>query len=589
MNFFIKIETSYLPVFVYIVITIAFTSDGQFLNNDIDLNVFAATEAVDRVFWGSEYLRGNIPASDIEKLLSIVHDETRKIENSITHYKSDDGLIEKYSNYKERKENFLNYRSLIGNYPPISFKDDRLATDIEKEYFLRCYRPFSDEEKKVLEKKPKSTEETEFLDYGIDSNHHNAKERKYYRSMIKMYNIIDPKLIRSLVKARYELLQHRLNDVSVSRLISYFRRSIEPRYKDQLMLWRRNEKFGFEQKDLSLLSSDFEYRKFLNFHNDYYHGNAIYGYANRHDDPALNGYDFEVTSSRVIGKRFDQMHELSREMRKFDVYYKKMAKTDPKDLPLIDHLLDTFKLYTLEFPQSRFRADQWIGKSSVKGNLGPFMMIPKHYELKNLDEIHTKVEIDMSIERAEVAKDLTFDFKSYSKNLQKSLLSDYRFAQRYGKTPLILSLEGIDVNFFKKELRRKEKLLSLDLSGTSSRLHDEQPEFGINKDVISERRESKDESDSKKTIQDFEDVESNKLFDHVKDSFDVNYNPITSYSDETKQSEILKNAEADSIHLRQSEHNFGTGGDGDNRLSPTFYSKSKFDTITSVKIKHKHI
>lgn len=443
------------------------------------------------------------------------------------------------------------------------------------DYVLRYHRPFTVDEKNNLANEEKikikqqmsNSLDAESYDEDIDHNHHNAKEREFYRSRIEKYHLIDSNFIKTLLEMRYQLLKKKLKEsIRPEVMIEMKKRFFEDRLYAQVDYWKRNDKImsmDSSHDPFALLKNDHEYRKYMNFHEDYFKGNLIYGYKNRYDRPADHGLSFEVTAENVIGRRYNALRNLYDEMRNFVINGHRTGY-QIEDLPMIDYLLGSFKILTFEFPQSRFKAKQWSRVS--KGDFGPFMIIPRHFESKNSDEIQRRIDDDIHAAKTKVTRDMTIDFKFNKKNFQKSLFyqNDRSYVVGFGIASGInfMNEESKEMRF-KLALEAIEKLLPT-FKETYMEFNEQLSEFGktIEKNNDNTAKNFPNTAENKNNEKQAEKM--NEMINDIKDTFDPKSNNL-----------VINKVIPDSNKIDYSndvnyKRKYGSGGDG----SSSFFEKS---------------
>lgn len=586
---------SKLTVIVFVVTTISLTFTQPFFgpssNEETDKNIIDSAEAFKRIQNSFSYFEDHVhDESVIEILKKLRLVEVKNILKSISEYKDVNGNIQLYSESANRLNRFVRLTSVIMRSGPLD-STDRLATESEINYILRNHHPFSDEEKKILDEEinTESERKSDSYDKDIDPDFHNAKERKHYRPFIKKYSIIDPKLIQPLLEARYKLLKKNLIGKRISDLRNLEKILYKERLLAQIKSWNRNKiiKDPGDVYNFKLIVDDYNYREYLNLYGEYYQGNVLYGYKNRYDNPESHGYGFEITASKIIGKRFVMMHELFDELNQFNVYYKSLSEPNPKDLPLIEYLIESFRMLTFEYPQSRFKAKQWSGRSSETDQFGMFMVRPRHFKSKNPDEIYNRVDDDISIAKAKVARNLMINKKPNSLKIQKSLLNNHQYVRKIGITSSINFMDAeLKKNRYQLALEGKKKLLT-SMKKTSSLLLDDQSEFGIDRETLF--HEYGDESHSRhKSGTTNIDTEVNQIVAIVKDSFNSNSNPIIEKKEHFEQKyDSIEVASSSGMNKKIS--NFGNGAGDDGGSSKRFYTSSQSLHTPEKRKKFKHI
>lgn len=451
--------------------------------------IVAAAEATKRIINSLNFFYDHVDISQRSKLSIEAEKELTKIANSIKYYTDFDGTVRRHPELTELYERFQSETSFV-QQPSLPDTNDPLATDENINYVLRNYYPLTKMEKSKMEvqrmiRRKSSDVSSESNTDEIDATYHNVDERKYYRHLIKRYYIVNPKLIQTLVEVRYEILRDSLKGKSLSHLRAVEQKLFEERLLAQIKVWKRNKKFGISDEDnmFALVSSDHEYRKYLNLHDDYSQGNIIHGYKNRYDDPASHDINFEVTAFRIIGKRFVLMQDLSNEVRKFNMYYQSQSKFDINDLPMIDYHLKYFAMLTFEFPESRFKAKQWSAlPSKTDDQTTSFMVIPKNYKSKNPDEIRKRIDDDISIAKAAAARDKIISVKPNANSIQKSLLTDRRYVSHLGTSVFINSMNNELKNTYLESVLEEKKIFLSTLKKKSLKLNENLKEFGVNMD-----------------------------------------------------------------------------------------------------------
>lgn len=489
--------------------------------------------------------------------------------------------------------------SMVNLYDPVVTVDDI-------DHVLRFYRPFSESELRELDKqdsaKIKEKLNDDSYDEDVDSNLYDAKDRKFYRQQLKKYHVIDKKLIQSFVKARYELMRKDLMSY-VGKVNSEFAQVVDQFYydrlKSQVKLWERNK---ISQSALSsspssndeltnqpfLFMNDENYRKYLNFHDDYFKGNIFYGYKKRYDDPAAHGIGFEATANDIIGERHRLMLELYYDMRQFDVESKKTQKKKSEDLPLIEYLLERFAMLTFEFPQSRFKAYQWSAKPLAKSSTGLFMIVPKHFASESFNEMRKRVDDDINtVKKASKNPSTVLKFSNIEIMIE-NLVSSYLHVKSIKKT---LSTGSENVMF---QIMLDHWLLIRNTKTSLTDAVSDEKSLSRQKYLKStdEQISNKDES-SKNYIRENirEDnialEEVNKVAVKLHDFFDLNANLIVTDEQHLKQSsDVLSDLTASTSGIDQNKHYFGTGGDNDGDSSTNFRSKIQSDSGKKRQNKH---
>lgn len=517
-----------------------------------EITIKSAVEAVQRIFAGAIYFSTRLSDDEMIKLGEEVKKEIIKTRDSLLYYKDVNGKLQKHPDFEYRATLFrLWYNEPISNDPFLDHSEDAVITESELDHFLRNFRPISNNERKLINEASKSVAKSDSYIEDIDPDFHSASERKFYRSRIKKYNIIHPKLMLPVLEARYQRLRETCKGKSKSILINSYKNNMYlMRFKAQEKLWNRNRRFQPTNviDNFDLVSSDSEYRKYLNFHEDYYKGNVIYGYKNRRDKHSIHDIGFEVTASQIIGKRFDLFHELFNNLRNFKVYYESEVKNDA----LIDYLIASYELLTYEYPQSRFKANQWVSESTINENFdGPFVIIPKHYRLKNPEEICKKVDIILTIERVAAKRKFKNNFKAM--NFQKSLLIDRFYARSLGIASSIQTAnKDLRSHRFRLMLEVNKKLLS-NLKETSLDLFESQPEFGINKDNLMDHKIDAQQTD--------------RFEENIKNLFDKNSNDLLEENKFFKQdSNELTKTFVETLNVNKNKRNLGDDGDSSGSL-----------------------
>lgn len=530
------------------------------------ISVESLVKTVKRVYSSLPYILEHVNEAEKLNWKKEALQENLKCMFNLLYYMDEENVKRSYPDANERYER---YQNLLNNQDDdiIRYSNDRLATEAEIERVLHIYRPFTERERKHLEQEDDLKRKFDF----IDNDFHNEAESKFYRSLVKKYYVIDPNLIYKLLEKRYQLLREILKGRKLSELNDFIKQTNDRRITAQFKLWKKNQKSTIknEMGNFALIINDLEYRKFQNLHDDYCPGNIIYGYKNRYDDPTVHAINFDVTASRLLGKRFVLMHELSNELRKFDF----KQKIDRQNFHVINFLMEYFNLLTNGYPRGRFRADQWSPKLTPNQNEGPFMLIPRHYETKSYEEIRKKIDDDLRIEKATVDRDLLIKSRINVKKFQKSLLTDRRYLHRLGEISTIQGMSHkLELHRLIKLIKGRTKLLET-LKETSLDFFEIQPKFGINEE---NRHDFSDEKFSKNNDRPSAKDDKKLLLDQtiidLKNSFDLNKNSL-----------ILENVGKNVVAANHAESSgnfanqrFGAGADNDVYVSSK-NSRSTFD------------
>lgn len=340
---------------------------------------------------------------------------------------------------------------------------DPLVTDEEIKHVLRFHRPFDEQERRTITKETVKTTD-------LEPHRYKSKESENLRRLVKSYDIVDRELIRGLQEKNYDLLRASLQGKRASELYYQDRLFQAERLIAQFHVWKKyvvfHKDFDRIPRHFHLLDNDEAYRKYLNFDEMFFKGNVMYGYKNRRDDPASHGYGFEVNAKEIIGKRYEPMHEIYKEMRQFD-----MKRSKLEDLPTIDLLLERFKTWTFWFPQCRFDASQWFQKSSTDRDPS-FMVKPRNVESNDPDRIFRDAKNSLSRDLIaskhsifEKSKRFQAQIRKDTKSLMNTLIMDFtiffnritHYLQSMDKANLLLALTVESPT--SKSLVRQRKLL----------------------------------------------------------------------------------------------------------------------------------
>lgn len=527
----------------------------------------SAVEAFKRIRKSLFFFKNLVDESDMNKIKNDAINELMKIEGYLTYRVDGTNNVDPY--FRSITNEFIN---LIKNEAPINQPldnaIDRLTTKAEIDYVLRNYRPFTDYEKETFERQKAHNRELLAMDEShsvdIDDHYHNVNERRHYQKLIKEYHVLDPKLIETLIKARYDILQIKFKGNTLFDLHDMEKQLLETRFTAQLKLWQRNKKLGISDGHFkfSLISSDNEWKKYLNKHDDYCTGNIIIGYKNRYDDPSIHSNSFEITASRIIGYRFDMMNELFNEMIKFKVYYENLYQPNLKDLPLVDYLFDSITLLTFDFPRSRFRANQWSPVSSTIDEFGQFLVRPRYFKSKNPAEIVKKVDDDMNIAKATVSRYLMIDSRPINKlELRKILLNNRQDSR---SLTFVRNLKNLKFELLKKtsyqfELKSRKNLLLRLEKKKSSKLYKEQLPFGINRDTTVDK--FFDDSHSRVMPKENIDTSDKNLMTELNNNFDLNVNTLVPTKNDLGEIKGTEHSLVVFNGIDRNNNRFGTGGD----------------------------
>lgn len=284
---------------------------------------------------------------------------------------------------------------------------DRIATEKDIEQLLRFHRPLSDVKRKEIEDieeayvKAELSDASQPLSHDIDPIVHGANERKILRPHIKQYDVINKNLIQKFIHLRYNLLRESFRGKPISYLLQHekiFQAERVTAQLDVLRLIQKNRGNDINHGinvpfDLRLLENDEAYRRFLNHEAPFQKGNIFYGHKNRIDDPAIHGYDFEMTAMNLLGKRYDTMYLLYEDMKSFKILSNNFKKYSLKDLPTIEYYLERFKSCTLWFNQKRFNGHQWVSSIDPEKKYRFFMLYSVPYLQFQQDKILNKPKL----------------------------------------------------------------------------------------------------------------------------------------------------------------------------------------------------
>lgn len=332
-----------------------------------------------------------------------------------------------YDNWLQRLQIFQ--EAQINHYQTIT-KDDfsnlePKALNLEIDFLLRYHRPFTDEEivemKTMAEKNP---------------------------SDVKEYHIVKREKIEKLLKLRYDLMQESFKKKSRTELNYQWLLFLGERVINQIDIWKRygvtlltpNDVFSQHvHPDLRILDNDNLYRRYMNYHDNFFPGNIFEGHVNRHDDPILHDYHFEANAELVIGSRFKPIRSLFREIHHFGIETNDFTRCKLEDLPLVDLLLDRLKSWTFWFPKISLNENQWFSTIVSENGKKLYMIKDKSKEYKTSDENAILRYVDK----------VMIDAKKFSLT-DKTISTMYKSTLRI-KNIIMMDTKLIVRNFFKIE------------------------------------------------------------------------------------------------------------------------------------------
>lgn len=213
------------------------------------------------------------------------------------------------------------------------------------------------------------------------------------------------------------------------------------------------------------------------------------------------------------------------------------------------------------------------------------MILPEHFESKNVEKIRQKVDVDIKLAKVKVARDRVTDFKINKNRFQKSLLTDRHYIYSLGMIPIINSIAGAS---YKKELTRKARLLSI-LKDSSSNFYKTQVEFGINKDIFSHEPQDLTLGSNIKKSKHGINMLLDQTIEKIQNSFDVDTNVLIPEAEKTKEMNVFTESEIslknfDQSKLRKRKYSYTDTGDD-------VFSKNshvKFDNNSRKNKRRKH-
>lgn len=299
---------------------------------------------------------------------------------------------------------------------------DPIATEEDIDRVLRLHRPYETEE--------------------IKQHINNVDENSDDASIVKKYEIIKLKKIQSLLKAHYLLIRESLKGKRMSDLDYQAALFQGERVIAEMNLWKKHS-IDISKKNhvapvlLSVLRNDDSYRRYLNMEEKFFPGNYFYGFKNRYDVPSKYGFDFEMTSKRILGIRYDPMHELANDIRKFESSSNGFERLTLDDLPTIDLYLERFKTWSFWFPTQLFVNTNWFHVPSTDEKF-EFMIKP----MVNYHEVNRNTMFRIMQEVLKKSNELANDDKTHyasmhekSQMFQKKLFDELVIIRFRQNTP----------------------------------------------------------------------------------------------------------------------------------------------------------
>lgn len=458
-----------------------------------------------------------------------------------------------------------------------SVANNRFATEADIDHVLRFHRPLTIEETTAIKVEEESfgrSSTTTDIEY-IDTDYHNAREREYYRPLLKKYYVIDPELIHKLVEIRYDLMKKSLMGKRMSDL-----RKLEDQFYEERLLalvdsWYRNKKLKDSRgiDNFLLVNSDREYRKSLNCLGHFFKGNVIYGYKNRYDDPTVNGLGFEKTASRIMGQNYKQFKELHDLIINLDIKSKDYSQFRHEHFQSIIYCLDHFKTWTFWFPQKRFKANLWSPSVSASRRES-FAIKPKNFESKKLEDMRTAIDRDLNKVKEAATRDPMIDTEFLnSEHFKEKLWTIYiNLKNIKNKMPVAVNPENIIYKMLKhhmdlKQIKDSKSILS-SLDSIRLGLFTNLPE---NSRKPYEFQEYNGLGKSK--LEDNMNAEMDRIANKVKDLFDGTSNTFGSDGKNSKPNDGSTDLLAGPSGIDHNKFYFGNGGDHNEALFHNVDSK----------------
>lgn len=294
---------------------------------------------------------------------------------------------------------------------------DPFATDEDIDNVFRLHRPFTNDE--------------------IKTNAAERRAKKNPEPFLKEYHFLNMEQIQKLQTIYYELIRQSLKGKRMSDLDYRAALLHADRIVDNFFLllkhnihYKSDTKDNFLYKrlssDMKILERDDVYRKYLNYDVSFYTGNVLYGPINRHDDPKKFNLNFEENAIVLLGKRYQFIHHLARDINQFEIKSRGFTKIDPNDLMFVNSFLQRFKIYTFDFTESNFKMNQWSFDKKLNTNYDLSLIKPKNYRFRDWNEMFEKVS-KIFIDAVNSRKYDTFDdfilFKSelFKNELQRDV------------------------------------------------------------------------------------------------------------------------------------------------------------------------
>lgn len=397
---------------------------------------------------------------------------------------------------------------------------DPIATEEDIDHVLRFHRPYELNKKSTTTASMNSKQEIVKYEVAV---------------LIKNYDIIDQNLIQNLNKVRYELLRESLKGKRMSELHYQERLFQAERIINQFEIKRRerNLKIFPDKVEFSnILQNDEAYRKYLNFDKIFYKGNIMYGYKNRLDDPASHDYGFEVNSKEIIGKRYEPMYELYKEMQNLNYKIKNLKNYELHDLPIVDTLLERYKTLTFWYPKCHFDSQQWFPANIP----GQYIVKPRSIVLENSDVLsakanalmnHAKTQSQNWIDNAHHYNGDQFKWQTF-KDMQMLYYTTYIFDEKTFNV-----FENRVVHYL-GSLEKANLLPSLLVNGHQIRGHGQSSSSALSSSLQPEQKilNIKDKHERIQGNSKTED-ESQKFYLQMENLFDLNSNRIAEHVEQT--------------------------------------------------------
>lgn len=481
-----------------------------------------------------------------------------------------------------------------------------IATDEEIDRILRLHVPYTDHERQSLLKNEATLSSDEFYKEAMNIFFHKRHEIEHYRTLLDKHQIINLEMIYALQRMSFTLLRESLKGKHRSDLLYQEKLLRGKRVMAQVDLWKRYD--ILENTDINnlyydhyfpdhlrVLKNDNSYRKYLNFHDEFFKGNFIYGYKDRLDNPNVHGLGFDINAKTIIGKRHRMLHDLYNDMFEFKILTDNFKHYSSRDLPLIDSYMERFKTWTFWFPQCKFDARQWISTKIIKSDNEQHVVIPKNVKfIEKPSKIFVYVTRLLKRETKIPENNFLIDsMHKISKAFKVQTMTDaiffYKIVPVWGvnfETVIVRRAES-----FFENLKRADQLqhlitlkLPLQVSLSVSSLNKDKKLYNDERKIIAEK--------------DLINVQlSEEAMDKVQDLFDLNSNPLTQnlkYEDIASSKDtfsLYSNSDSsinsfDSINTKaDQDHQHSTGGDLDKNLyNPTKVHMDKSNN----KIKHHH-